>query len=180
MEVLVRIFELADCVETAMAGCVLCRSVASLLRTMPCGVPCFGNPRLWQRCRYSGPDAFPGICQLQFWDTAGSDVAHKNMMRIYVKEALGAAMMYAVTNRASFNLVEQKILDFRMYLGKPHKLMLIGNKIDRPELDRKVSREEGEAMAEKYGMMFAEVSNKTGQGVNDAVDILAESIAMLR
>ena len=46
-------------------------------------------------------------------------------------------------------------------------MVLIGNKCDL-EKERKVSKEEGENLAQKYGIPFYETSAKTGANVQEA------------
>ena len=49
-------------------------------------------------------------------------------------------------------------------------LILVGNKID---LERKVSKVEGEDLAKKLGLTYIETSAKTGENINDAFRTLA-------
>ena len=50
-------------------------------------------------------------------------------------------------------------------------IMLVGNKVDM-EASRKTSREMGEQYAQEEGLLFAEASAKTGDGVEELfVDI---------
>lgn len=46
--------------------------------------------------------------------------------------------------------------------------ILVGNKTDKGEAAREVSRKEGEAYARKMGMLFIEASAKTRAGVQEA------------
>lgn len=45
--------------------------------------------------------------------------------------------------------------------------MLVGNKVDLADDSRKTSREMGETFAKEEGLLFAEASAKSGQGVEE-------------
>ncbi len=57
--------------------------------------------------------------------------------------------------------------DCRKYSNQNLTIMLVGNKCDL-EAKREVSREEGEAFAQKNGLFFLEASAKTAQNVEAA------------
>ena len=56
-----------------------------------------------------------------------------------------------------------------MSIGK----ILIGNKIDL-ELDREVTKEEGEQLAELLECKYFETSAKSGQNINESLDEIAK------
>ena len=46
------------------------------------------------------------------------------------------------------------------------KKVLIANKIDKPENEKKVDSERGKALADQHGLLFFEASAKNGVNVN--------------
>ena len=76
-------------------------------------------------------------------------------------------VVYDVTDRESFDAVQ-------MWIGEVNRLampnvskVLVGNKNDL-NTDRKISYEEGEALAKKYGIKFLETSAKSSFNVLDS------------
>ena len=52
-------------------------------------------------------------------------------------------------------------------------LILVGNKID---LERKVTQQEGEELAQKYNVLYFETSAATGKGIEETFQALVENI----
>lgn len=103
-------------------------------------------------------------CKIQIWDTAGME-CFRSISRGYYKNSCCAVIVYDISNRESFNKVKDWVEECVTNSSKSIYLILVGNKIDLPEENRNVSTEEGNQLAEKYGMKFYETSAKTGEGV---------------
>ena len=69
--------------------------------------------------------------------------------------------MYDITDISSFESIPEIIESIKEEKAQNFPMILIGNKIDLKN-DRIIESEEGEELAEKYGMDFIEVSNKEG------------------
>ena len=54
--------------------------------------------------------------------------------------------------------------------------VLVANKSDMPESEKKVSSERGAELAEKHGLSFFETSAKSGHNVNEVFQQIATSI----
>ena len=55
-------------------------------------------------------------------------------------------------------------------------MILLGNKIDKEEEERKISKEAGEELAKDKGIIFSEISVKKGTNVDEAVNSLINQI----
>lgn len=114
------------------------------------------------------------IVRLQLWDTAGQE-RFRSLIPSYIRDSSVAIVVYDITNRASFMNTEQWIDDIRTERGNDVVIMLVGNKTDSQDM-RKVSIEEGETQAQKYGVMFIETSAKAGFNVQALFRKLAMSL----
>lgn len=104
--------------------------------------------------------------KLQIWDTAGQE-SFRSITRGYYRSAAAALLVYDITNLQSFRNVTKWLEEARMY-GNPNlEIILVGNKSDL-EIERKVTYDEGAALARSHGLQFLEVSAKTANKVEDA------------
>ena len=101
-----------------------------------------------------------------FYDTAGQERFHSIAPNI-IKKANGIIIMYDITNKQSFDSIPEILKAIENEKGENFPLILIGNKIDLDN-ERIIKKEEGEELAEKYGMEFIEVSNKEGINIEKA------------
>ena len=115
------------------------------------------------------------IYRIQIWDTAGQE-NFRSITRAYYKNSVCAMVVYDITSKESFNNVQNWIEDIHEQSPKTVLIILIGNKIDLEE-KRKISYEEGNQLAIKNGLIFAETSAKTGDGIEDIFLKSAKEIA---
>ncbi|KAK2612688.1 GTP-binding protein [Conoideocrella luteorostrata] len=92
------------------------------------------------------------IVRLNVWDVAGQE-KFKTITDAYYQGAVGAFLVYDITDERSFN----------------------GNKCDLEE-SRTVSREQGQALADTLGISFLEVSAKSDIKIDEAFNSLAINI----
>merc|ERR1719270_304071 len=109
--------------------------------------------------------------KLQIWDTAGRE-SFRSITRSYYRGAAGALLVYDITRRETFNHLTRWLEEARQNSHQNMVIMLIGNKSDL-ENRRQVSTEEGEAFAQKHGLMFLETSAKTAENVEEAFHLPA-------
>ena len=100
--------------------------------------------------------------KLQMWDTSGKE-KYKGIIPSYVRNSSIVFLIYDVSVKSSFDNIPNWITFIRSI--ENNTLVLCGNKIDLAE--RKVKKEEGEALAQKEGIAFFEVSAKTGDEIKN-------------
>ena len=110
-----------------------------------------------------------------FYDTAGQE-RHRSISLNQIKSADGILLMYDVTNQDSFNSIKGWMDNIREIKGNNFPVILVGNKIDLKE-DRKISQLNGQNLADSYGISFYEISNKTGENVEEATLDLINKIS---
>ena len=86
--------------------------------------------------------------------------------------------MYDVTSRESFENIEKTWVKqaVEYFPDNDVIMMLVGNKIDLE--NRAVSKDEGQRMARKNGMIFIETSAKTRIGVQEAFEEMVNHVRM--
>lgn len=113
--------------------------------------------------------------KLAIWDTAGQE-RFRTLTPSYYRGGQGAILVYDVTNRETFEKIEDWLNELETYTTNTDMIkMLVGNKCDRED-ERVVTKEEGIKCARKYQMMFIEASAKTKEGVQCAFEELVEKV----
>ena len=100
------------------------------------------------------------------FDTAGQE-KYKSLASNIIKKAQGIIVIYDITNKSSFDSIDGIIKSILDDKGKDFPMILVGNKIDLEE-NRVITKEEGETLAEKYGLEFFEISIKEGINIEKA------------
>ena len=103
---------------------------------------------------------------INFFDTAGQE-KYKSISINVIKNANGILLMYDITNKSSFESISNWMKNIIEIKGNNFPVILVGNKTDLID-KREVSTEEGENIAQKYGIKFFEISNKYGTNVEEA------------
>jgi Ras-related protein Rab-8A len=118
--------------------------------------------------------------KLQIWDTAGQE-RFRTITTAYYRGAMGILLTYDVTDERSFNSttsnpdIRNWIRNIEQHASEDVNKILIGNKCDI--LDKKViSKEQGQALADEYGIRFLETSAKSNIGVEEAFFTLARDV----
>lgn len=104
--------------------------------------------------------------KVQIWDTAGQEI-FRSITRSYYRDSACAIIVYDITDVASFQKIEDWIRDVRNLAPPDCTLVLMGNKLDLAA-QRAVKTEEGQALADKHGLLFFETSAATGENVQTA------------
>jgi small GTP-binding protein len=109
--------------------------------------------------------------RLQLWDTAGRE-RHRVLTPMYFRDAAAAIVVYSVTSKQSFGDVDSWVETFVEHTGS-RAIFLVGNKIDLDE-KREVSMSDGRGKAVMMTAFFAEVSAKTGEGIEQLFAMVPE------
>ncbi|XP_067638499.1 ras-related protein Rab-18 isoform X2 [Eurosta solidaginis] len=111
--------------------------------------------------------------KLALWDTAGAE-RFRSLTPSFYRKALGAVLVYDITNRESLTKLEAWIAELANYSDNPNIVtIVVGNKIDK---ERVISREEGLKFARKHRALFLEASAKNDQFVADVFKEIVEKI----
>lgn len=103
--------------------------------------------------------------RLQIWDTAGQE-KYRGMAPMYFRDANAAIITYSITDKDSFNGVDEWVSSLHEHASSDVNILLVANKDDLED-QRVVQRKEGEDKASSIGCPFYEVSAKTGIGIQD-------------
>jgi len=112
--------------------------------------------------------------KVQVWDTAGQE-RFRTITHNYYRGAHGIALVYDVTNEASFQNIRKWIQDVHTYAEQSVNLVLIGNKCDLVN-KKVVETSRGQALADEYDIKFFETSAKTDSNVEEAFTTLVEAV----
>jgi Ras-related protein Rab-1A len=114
------------------------------------------------------------IVKLQIWDTAGQE-RFKTITSAYYRGANCVIVCYDISNRETFEHVEEWLAELNKVGNDDIVKMIVGNKADQ-EYEKKVTTEEGENLALKNGCEFIEVSAKTAINVDAAFLTVANKL----
>ncbi|CAD8063141.1 unnamed protein product [Paramecium primaurelia] len=114
------------------------------------------------------------IIKAQIWDTAGQE-RYRAITSAYYRGAIGAVLVYDITNKQSFDAVERWIQEVRENADKDIVIMIIGNKSDLKHL-RAIRQESGQDLAQMYKVAFMEASAQDGSNVDQAFTQIIQQI----
>lgn len=115
--------------------------------------------------------------KLQIWDVAGQS-RFQILRPMYYRGSSGGLLVYDVTRRRTFIVLEEWLEELHKAIGKDIPLILVANKTDLP--DRVVEPSEGHEFADNHNMPYIESSAKTGEGIIDIFKELAEVLVSAR
>ena len=118
------------------------------------------------------------IYKINFYDTAGQE-RYRSISVNSIKNSDGIVLMYDITKQKSYEDISIWIESIKQIKKEDFPMILLGNKCDLED-KRVVSEEEGEELANKFGLKFFETSNKTGKNINEAADELINQIIEIK
>ncbi|KAH0790011.1 Ras-related protein RIC1 [Histomonas meleagridis] len=86
----------------------------------------------------------------------------------------GIIIIYSIENRASFDNIEERCREIQKSMPDV-PIIIVGNKTDLKE-SRCVSTEEGQNLAQRFGIDFIEISIKSFENVEEAFAILTRNL----
>ena len=110
--------------------------------------------------------------KMQIWDTAGQE-RFRNVVSTYFRGSNGILLIYDITNKDSFKNLESWLIEIEKSASENVLKILIGNKSDLED-EREISKEEGQAFANRNGMQFIETSAKLDTNVSEAFHTLGK------
>lgn len=139
--------------------------------------PTIGAAFLTQKCTVGDR-----TIKYEIWDTAGQE-RFASLAPMYYRNAQAALVVYDITKPASFIKARHWVKELHEQASKDITIALVGNKYDlvaaeneSDESLRKVSIEEGQALAEEEGLLFFETSAKSSHNVNDVFVAIGSKI----
>jgi len=113
--------------------------------------------------------------KLQIWDTAGQE-RFRTITTAYYRGAMGILLVYDVSDEQSFTNVRNWMRQIDQNAAENVTRILIGNKCDVDPSERKISPEQGKALASEYGIKFFETSAKMNTNVDESFMSIAKDI----
>jgi len=110
---------------------------------------------------------------LQIWDTAGQE-SFRNITISYYRKADGVLLVYDVSDPNSFLKIQSWLQEIKENAPQHTIIMLVGNKVDVEK--RVVTSEKAATLAENLKLKYMETSAKTGLGVSEVFNSLAEQV----
>ena len=114
-----------------------------------------------------------GPVRLQLWDTAGQE-KFRSLAPMYYRSSSVAIMVYDITSKETLDSLDDWSTEIAEKAPHNIKFVVIGNKTDLAE-QREITTEEGQNIAKQLGAsLFGETSAKTGEGINEIFNKIAE------
>jgi len=102
----------------------------------------------------------------------------RSITRSYYRNSVGAVLVYDITNRQSFEHLDEWLDELRLHLlPRQAVYAVVGHKADMAPEQRAVTQAEGRRFAARYGgLRFLETSAKTGENVEEVFAVIARDI----
>ena len=113
------------------------------------------------------------LIKLQIWDTAGQE-KFRTITKSYYKDANGIILTYDISNSDSLKNIQNSMKLIEQNAEDGVCKILVGNKCDLE--NRAIKTEEGEKIAQDFGMKFFETSAKSDINVDEAFNYLVTII----
>ncbi|XP_057311967.1 dnaJ homolog subfamily C member 27-like [Hydractinia symbiolongicarpus] len=120
--------------------------------------------------------------KVNLFDLSGHP-AFKEVRNEFYKDTQGVLLVYDVTNKASFEALDSWFKEVKQYIPDPIDIsrivfILCANKIDKKN-SRTVDFVKGREWAQKHGFYYFETSSQTGDGINEAFEMLFKGLTQV-
>jgi small GTP-binding protein len=112
--------------------------------------------------------------KLQIWDTAGQE-RFRAIAKAYFRSAIGVILVFDLSDRKSFDELNQWLVDIHALCDPNAIVTLIGNKLDLAD-QRKVTSNEAESFAQLHQLAYFETSALAGDNIQEAFHRTAAAI----
>ena len=112
--------------------------------------------------------------KVQIWDTTGQE-RYQILAKNCFNSSDGFVIVYDITNRKSYNNVNNWIEQINETAPNHSKSIIFGNKNDLNDI-REVKLNEGKELAKKYNYKFFETSAKDGINLNEGFESIVREI----
>ncbi|ODV93968.1 hypothetical protein PACTADRAFT_24152, partial [Pachysolen tannophilus NRRL Y-2460] len=112
--------------------------------------------------------------KFEIWDTAGQE-RYKSLAPMYYRNAHCSLVVYDITQESSLERAQSWVKELQRQASSDIVIALAGNKLDLEE-DRKISTDTGLSYANELGLIFKEVSAKSGEGIYDLFKEIAQHL----
>jgi Ras-related protein Rab-8A len=92
---------------------------------------------------------------------------------------MGIILVYDCTDENSFNNIRNWVKQIETHAAKDVAKVLVGNKADMEE-ERVITTDQGQQLADEYGLPFFETSAKSGLNIHELFQSLAKTIVATR
>jgi len=106
------------------------------------------------------------LIKIMVFDTAKQERFNSGITKSYYRIVSGIILAYDITNRVSFNRVGFWYNNCKNSFPARHSFVLVGLKSELSD-EREVKKEEGESLAQEYGIPFFEASSIQNKKVED-------------
>ncbi|CAL1526787.1 unnamed protein product [Lymnaea stagnalis] len=113
--------------------------------------------------------------KLDLWDTAGQE-RFASLAPMYYRTAQGAIVVYDICCKSTFIRAKDWVKELKAQAPPGTIILLCGNKLDLATENREVMIEDALQMAKDKGLIFMEVSAKSGQGIKSTFQTIAEKV----
>ena len=113
--------------------------------------------------------------RLRIFDTAGQE-RFKSVSFSFIKKADGVILIYDISDLDSFKAVDNWIKSIRETGKEKLPIILVGNKCDLSDNERKISLVEGQDKADEFQIPFYETSCKDGINIKEVFEKLVDDI----
>jgi small GTP-binding protein len=113
--------------------------------------------------------------KLQIWDTAGQE-RFRSISMSYFRNAVGAVLVYDITNLTSFDRVGTWVNDLQALAAPNAYILLVGNKADL-ERQRQVGVDLVKEWAERHHLETIETSALSGKNIKESFARMAIEVS---